>query len=80
MGDRIVITERETLEIRIMIGIGVGNIRDKIETEVVIEALVTIDQDQVREQLQIGIALDVSSVGSMNISQETVQQHRQTEK
>ena len=42
--------------------------RDKVETEEMIEALVTVDQDQVQEQLQIGIGLDVLSVGSMTIS------------
>ena len=30
-----------------MIGIGVGHMRDKAETEEMIEALVTVDQDQV---------------------------------
>ena len=47
--------------------------RDKTETEEMTEALVTVDQDQVQEQLQIGIELYVSSVGSMTILQETVQ-------
>ena len=80
MGHRIIIAEGETLEIKIMIGIGVGHMRDIIETEGMIEALVTVVQDQVQEQLQIGIGLDVLSVGNMTISQESVQQHRQTEK
>ena len=31
MGDRIIITEGETLETKIMIGIGVGHMRDKTE-------------------------------------------------
>ena len=30
-----------------MIGIGVGHMRDKIETEGMIEVLITVDQDQV---------------------------------
>ena len=63
-----------------MIGIGVGHMRNKIETEGMIEVLVTVDQGQVQGQPQIGIGSDVSSVGSMNISQETVQQHRQAER
>ena len=48
MGDRIIITEGETLEIKIMIGIGVGHTQDKIETEGMAEVLVTVDQDQVQ--------------------------------
>ena len=56
---------RGTLETKIIIGIGVGHIRDKIETEGMIEALVTVDQDQVLGQLQIGIGLDILSVGNM---------------
>ena len=63
-----------------MIGIGVGHMRDKTETEEMIEPLVMVDQDQVKEQLQIGIGLDVLSVGNTTISQKTVQQHRHTEK
>ena len=35
-----------------MIGIEVGHMRDKIETEGMIEVLVTVDQDQVQEQLK----------------------------
>ena len=45
MGDRIIITtEGETLEIKITIGIGVGHMKDRIETEGMVEALVTVDQ------------------------------------
>ena len=71
MGDRIIITEGQILEIKVMIGIGISHMRDRIETEGTIEALVTAYQDQVQEQLQIGIGLDVLSVGNMTISQET---------
>ena len=46
MGDRIIIAEEETSEIKIMIGIE-GHIRDSTETEGTVEALVTVDQDQV---------------------------------
>ena len=53
--------------------------KDRIETEGMIEALITVDQDQFQEQLQKGIGLDVSNVGSMTILQETVRQQRQTE-
>ena len=59
-------------ELYITIGIGVGHMRDRIETEGTIETLVTVDQDQVQEQLHIGIGLDVSSVGNMTTLQETV--------
>ena len=72
MGDKIIITEGETLEIKITIGIGVGHMKDRIETEGTIEALVTLDQDQVQEQLQIGIGLDASNVGNATTLQETV--------
>ena len=71
---------RGTLGTKITIEIGVGHMRDKIEAEEMIEVLVRVDQHQVQEQLQIGIGLDVSSMGSITISQEPVQQHRQTER
>ena len=45
MGDTIIIAEGE--EIKIMIGIGIGHMKDRIETEGTIETLVTVDQDQV---------------------------------
>ena len=43
MGDRIIITEVETLRTRTMTEIGVDHMRDKIETEEVIEMLVIVD-------------------------------------
>ena len=50
MGDRIIIiTEGETLEIKITIGIGVDHMQDKNETEGMVEALVTVDQGQVQQ-------------------------------
>ena len=50
MGDRvIIITEGETLEIKITIGIGVGHTQDRIETEGLVETSVTVDQDQVQD-------------------------------
>ena len=48
MGDRIIITKGETLEFKIMIEIGVGHIRDRIEIARMVEALVTVDQGQVQ--------------------------------
>ena len=80
MGDRIIITEGETLEIKVMMGRGVGHMKDRIETEGMIEGLVIVDEGQVQEQLQIGIGLESSNVENMTNFQETVQQHRQTEK
>ena len=55
-----------------MIGIGVGHMKDRTETEGVIEALVTADQDQAQGQLQIGIEFDASNVENTTISQWTV--------
>ena len=68
MRNRIIVTEGKTLGTRNAKEIGVGHMKDRIETEEMIEALVTVDQDQVQEQLQIRIGLDVLSVGSMTIS------------
>ena len=39
MGDRIIITDGKTLEIKIMIQIGVGHMKDRIETEEAIECI-----------------------------------------
>ena len=48
MGDRIIVTiEEETLEIKIMIEIGVGHTKDRIEIEGIIESSVTVAQGQV---------------------------------
>ena len=44
-----------------------------------IEALVTVGQGQVQEQVQTEIGLGVSSVESTTILQETAQQHKWTE-
>ena len=65
MGDRITRTEWETLGTRTMTEIGVDHMRDKIETKEMIEALVTVDQDQFQEQLQIRIGSDVLSAEGM---------------
>ena len=40
MGHKIIITEGETLEIKITIGMGVGHMKDRIETEGMTEVLV----------------------------------------
>ena len=80
MGDRIIVTEGETVGTRTMIEIGVGHMRDKIETEEMIEELVIADWDQVQEQLQIGMELDVLIAESMTILWETIQWCKQTER
>ena len=50
---------------------------NRIETEGMVEALVTVDQGQVQGQLQIGIGLDALNVENMTILQGTVQLYRQ---
>ena len=67
MGDKTIVTEGKTLETRITIEIGVHHMRDKRETEEMIEVLDTVDQDQVPEQLKIVIGLNVLSVGNITI-------------
>ena len=50
IGDRIIITiEEETLEIRIMVEIGVGHTINKTEIEGMVEELVIVDQGLVQE-------------------------------
>ena len=58
----------ETLGNRTMTEVGIDHMRDKIQMEEKIEASVTVDPDQVQEQVQIGTGLDVSSAESMTIS------------
>ena len=53
MGHQTIITvEGETLGIRIMIGTGIGHMKDRREIAGTAEALVTVDQGQVQGQLQ----------------------------
>ena len=66
-GQIIAITEGETLEVKITIGIGVGHMKDRTEIEGTVDALVIVDQGQVQGQLQIEIGLDALSVGNMII-------------
>ena len=72
MGDRIIITEGETLEIKIMIGTGVGHMRDRIETEGMIEALVTASLRSGSRATTNRDRTRCLSVGNMTILQETV--------
>ena len=56
MGEGTTITIKgKILGIKIMIEIEIGDMKDRIETEGMVEALVTVDQGQVQGQLQIGI-------------------------
>ena len=85
MGDKIIIemdSVMEILETKAMTEIGVGHMIGKLEviTEGPIEASVTLDQGKVLEQVPMETELDVSSVKSMIIFQETAQQHKQTER
>ena len=61
--------------------IGVGHMLGKLEviTEGTIGVSVTVDQGQVLEWVPIDIGLDVLSVESTIISQETAQECKQTE-
>ena len=68
----LVATEEVVIGIKIMIEIGVGYMKDRIETEETVEVQVIVDQDQVQEQLQMEIGLDVSNVGNMIILQGNV--------
>ena len=67
-----IITEEVVIEVKVMIGIGVGHIKDKIETEKTVEVLVIVGQDQIQGQVQIEIGSDVSNVGNMITSQGNV--------
>ena len=60
MGEIIlIITEEVVIEVKVMIGIGVGCIKDRIQTEETIEVLVIVGQDQAQGQVQIEIGSDV---------------------
>ena len=55
-----------------MIATGVGHMKDRIETEGTIDAIVIVDQDQFQGQLQIGTELDALNVENMTTLQEIV--------
>ena len=77
MGDMIIMGKDsgEILEIKAMIEVRVGQMIGNLEvlTGRTIEALVTLSQGQVLEQVPIEIELDVLSDECMIISQETAQ-------
>ena len=62
------------IEIKIMIGIGVGHLKDKTEGGEMIEVWVTIGWGHALEQAQMEIELGVLNVGSTTILQGNVQQ------
>ena len=70
MGIIIAIIEEVVIEIKIMIGTGVGHMKDRIETEETVEVHVIVDLDHVQGQVQIEIGLYVLSEGNMIILQE----------
>ena len=71
MGDKIIIEmdSGEILEIKAMREVGVDHIIGSLEiiTEETIETSITVDQDQVLEQVPIGTGLGVLSVENMII-------------
>ena len=67
MEEIIIIIEEVIIEIKIMIEIGVGHMKDRIETEETIEVQAIANQDQVQEQVLNEIGLDVLNVGNMII-------------
>ena len=72
MAEIIIITEEVVIEVKVMIGIGVGHMKNRIETEETIGVLVIVGQDQVQGKIQIEIGSDVSNVGNMITSQGNV--------
>ena len=69
MGDKIIVQmdSGEILETKAMTEVGIGHMIGILEiiTEGTIEASVTVDQDQVLEQVPVGTGLDVLNVKSM---------------
>ena len=72
----------ETLENKAMREVGTGHMIGSLEkiTKGTIEVSVTVDEGQVVDQVPIETELDVSSVESMIIFQETAQKQKQTER
>ena len=84
MADKIIIEmgSGKTFETKVMKETGVDHMIGKLEVmiEGTIEASVTVDQNQVLGWVQIEIGLDVSSVNSTIILQETTWQHKWTDR
>ena len=81
MGSLIIImVQEEVIQVKITIGIGVGQMRDRPGMEEIVEVQALVDQDLVQGQVQIGIGLDALSVGNMITLQGNVQLGKQVGK
>ena len=65
--------EEATIEIKIILEIGVGHLKDKVEIGVMAEVQVTVGLGQVLEQVQTEIVFNALNVESMITSHENVQ-------
>ena len=72
----IITIEEVTIEIKIIIGIGVGHLKDKVQIGEMAEAKITVGPGEVLEQVQIEIGFDVLNVESMITSHKNVQLNR----
>ena len=75
-----IVIEGMIIGINIMIEIGVGHLKDRIDVGEMTEVWVTVGQDQVLEQVQIEIELGVLNVGNMTILWGNVQQDKKIER
>ena len=81
MGSLIItMVQEEVIQVKITIGIGVGQMRDRPGMEETVEVQALVDQDLVQGQVQIGIGLDALSVGNMITLQGNVQLGKQVGK
>ena len=76
----ITMVQEEVIQVKITIGIGVGQMRDRPGMEEIVEVQALVDQDLVQGQVQIGIELDALSVGNMITLQGNVQLGKQVGK
>ena len=76
----ITMVQEEVIQVKITIGIGVGQMRDRPGMEEIVEVQALVDQDLVQGQVQIGIGLDALSVGNMITLQGNVQLGKQVGK
>ena len=67
------IMEERAIGINLIIEVGVGHLRDKVETGEMTEVRVTVDPDQALGQGQIETELDALSVESMIILHKSAQ-------
>ena len=76
----ITMVQEEVIQVKITIGIGVGQMRDRPGMEEIVEVQALVDQDLVQGQVQIGIELNALSVGNMITLQGNVQLGKQVGK